>query len=212
VPQFGGEYAEDDARALEILRGALRGRAVVPVPARCILLGGGNIHCITQQVPAGSISADIREMQPSEYTHLRDFLYEAIFIPAGAAPPEADILDLPELAVYTQDFGAKPGDFAVGAFLGDWQVGAAWARLMQDYGHIGDGIPSIAISLYPGVRGQGIGSAMMKKLLGLLSAAGYPAASLAVQKENRAVQFYRRLGFETVGETETEWLMVCHLV
>ena len=211
VPQFGGAYAEDDARALEILRGALRGREVVPIPARCILLGGGNIHCITQQVPAGRLNADIREMQPTEYSHLRDFLYEAIFIPAGAAPPEPAICDVPELAVYTQNFGAETGDFAVGAFLGEWQIGAAWARLMQDYGHIGDGIPSIAISLYPGVRGQGIGSAMMKKLLDRLRAAGYQAASLAVQKENRAVQFYRRLGFETVGETETEWLMVYRL-
>lgn len=51
VPQFGGEYAADDARAIEILRGCIRGREVVPIPARSILLGGGNIHCITQQIP-----------------------------------------------------------------------------------------------------------------------------------------------------------------
>ena len=50
VPQFGGIYAEDDARACEILRGCFPSREVVPVPARAILLGGGNIHCITQQV------------------------------------------------------------------------------------------------------------------------------------------------------------------
>lgn len=52
VPQFGGIYAEDDARACAILRGCIRGREIVPVPARAILLGGGNIHCITQQIPA----------------------------------------------------------------------------------------------------------------------------------------------------------------
>ena len=54
VPQFGGEYAEDDARAVEILRGCLKDREVIPISARAILLGGGNIHCITQQIPAGT--------------------------------------------------------------------------------------------------------------------------------------------------------------
>jgi agmatine deiminase len=41
-----------DERATEILRGCFPDRDVVGVPAREILLGGGNIHCITQQVPA----------------------------------------------------------------------------------------------------------------------------------------------------------------
>jgi agmatine deiminase len=41
-----------DERAAEVLRGCFPEREVVGVPAREILLGGGNIHCITQQVPA----------------------------------------------------------------------------------------------------------------------------------------------------------------
>jgi agmatine deiminase len=41
----------DDAAA-DVLRGCFPEREVVGVPAREILLGGGNIHCITQQVPA----------------------------------------------------------------------------------------------------------------------------------------------------------------
>jgi agmatine deiminase len=41
-----------DEEAAAILRGCFPGREVVGVPSREILLGGGNIHCITQQVPA----------------------------------------------------------------------------------------------------------------------------------------------------------------
>jgi agmatine deiminase len=42
-----------DEAAAAILRRAFPERDVVGVPAREILLGGGNIHCITQQVPRG---------------------------------------------------------------------------------------------------------------------------------------------------------------
>ncbi|HEY2717524.1 MAG TPA: agmatine deiminase [Solirubrobacterales bacterium] len=42
-----------DEEAARILTATFPEREVVGVPAREILLGGGNIHCITQQVPAG---------------------------------------------------------------------------------------------------------------------------------------------------------------
>lgn len=41
-------------RAVEVLQGAFPGRKVVSVQSREILLGGGNIHCITQQQPKGA--------------------------------------------------------------------------------------------------------------------------------------------------------------
>jgi agmatine deiminase len=41
-----------DAQAAAVLAECFPGREVVGVPAREILLGGGNIHCITQQLPA----------------------------------------------------------------------------------------------------------------------------------------------------------------
>jgi agmatine deiminase len=41
-----------DEEAAAIIAAAFPDREVVGVPAREILLGGGNIHCITQQVPA----------------------------------------------------------------------------------------------------------------------------------------------------------------
>lgn len=42
-----------DSKAMDTLTRAFPGRAVKGIPAREILLGGGNIHCITQQQPPG---------------------------------------------------------------------------------------------------------------------------------------------------------------
>lgn len=50
VPTFGDPH---DALALETLQEQMPDRRVVGVAAREILLGGGNIHCITQQQPKG---------------------------------------------------------------------------------------------------------------------------------------------------------------
>jgi agmatine deiminase len=48
MPQYG---ERGDASAMRTLKRLFPGRAVLGVPTREILLGGGNIHCITQQVP-----------------------------------------------------------------------------------------------------------------------------------------------------------------
>lgn len=51
MPAFGGENEESDQRAARILKAFCPQRKIVQIPARDILLGGGNIHCITQQIP-----------------------------------------------------------------------------------------------------------------------------------------------------------------
>lgn len=44
---------ERDQQALDILAGVFPAHEIVGVPSREILLGGGNIHCITQHIPRG---------------------------------------------------------------------------------------------------------------------------------------------------------------
>ncbi|MCI8869736.1 MAG: GNAT family N-acetyltransferase [Lawsonibacter sp.] len=150
----------------------------------------------------------IRPLRPEEYPLLEEFLYLAIFVPEGEEPPPRSILAAPELQVYSVGFGAEKGDFALAAETGGRVAGIVWARIMDDYGHVDDDTPSLAISLRREYRGAGMGTAMMREMLALLQRAGYRRASLSVQKANRAANLYRRLGFQILSETETEYIMV----
>ena len=125
---------------------------------------------------------NIREIKTNEYELLKDFLYEAIFIPEGIEPPSRTIINQPELQIYFMDFGKQDDD-----------------------------TPSFAISLYKEYRGMGIGTEMMRQMLALLKKKGYRKASLAVQQANYAVKIYQRVGFEIVDQNEEEYIMICNL-
>ena len=153
----------------------------------------------------------IREIKDSEYELLNEFLYEAIFIPEDTAPPDKDIVNNPELQIYTENFGQRPDDKCLVAEVNGNIVGAVWTRIMNDYGHVDHGTPSFAISLYKEYRGFGIGTEMMKRMLSLLKQSGYKKASLSVQKENFASEMYLKLGFEIVNENEEEYIMLISL-
>lgn len=153
-----------------------------------------------------------RELKTTEYELLKEFLYEAIFIPEGATPPPRDIIEQPELALYYEGFGSGKADHCIVAEDNDRVIGAVWTRIMNDYGHIDDDTPSFAISLYKEYRNQGIGTRLMIEMLSYLKDQGYSKASLAVQKANYAVRMYEKTGFRTVAGNEEEYIMVCDLM
>ena len=153
----------------------------------------------------------IRELRADETYILKDFLYEAIFIPEGEVPPDRSIVERPELRVYYEDFGKYPSDLCIVAEDNGKITGAVWTRIMDDYGHVDDDTPSFAISLYKEYRGRGTGTRLMTAMLDLLRAKGYRRASLAVQKENYAVRMYEKVGFRIVDEDHSEYIMVCEL-
>lgn len=153
----------------------------------------------------------IRLMEKSEYHLLKEFLYEAIYIPKGVEPPPKSVIELPELQVYICDFGKSKNDKALVAELDGYIIGAVWSRIMNDYGHIDNETPSIAMSVYKKYRGLGIGTALLKELLSLLKTSGYKKVSLSVQKDNYAVKMYRNFGFEILNQTDEEYIMVVNL-
>ena len=152
----------------------------------------------------------IREIKESEYSVLSDFLYEAIFIPKGMEKPSKSIIEQPELQEYIADFG-KADDWCLVAEVKEKIVGAVWVRIINDYGHIDDETPSLAISLYEEYRHLGLGTTLMKEMLKFLTDKGYQQMSLSVQKANYAVNMYRKVGFAVVKENEEEYIMVCRL-
>ncbi len=154
---------------------------------------------------------ELRKLRCDEVRLLKEFLYEAVFVPEGAEPPDKSIIDQPELALYYNDFGKEKADYCIVAEADGKTVGAVWTRIMNDYGHVDDETPSFAISLYKEYRGKGIGTMMMRQMLELLRKQGYAKASLAVQKGNYAVKMYEKVGFRTAYETDEEYIMVCDL-
>ena len=153
----------------------------------------------------------IRPISAREVRLLQDFLYEAIFVPEGLSVPPKSIINQPELQVYITGFGTKKDDIGLAAEIDNKPVGAVWVRIMNDYGHIDNDTPSLAISLHKDYRGLGIGTALMKEILRILKDRGYKQASLAVQKANYAVRMYQKTGFEIVDENEEEYIMLCRL-
>lgn len=153
----------------------------------------------------------LREMKKEEYSLLDDFLYEAIYIPDGVEPPPKSVIKLPELQEYIYDFGNKEHDKAFVAEAEGNIVGAVWVRVMNDYGHIDNDTPSLAMSLHKNYRGLGIGTDLLNRFLSTLKEEGYSKISLSVQKENYAVKIYKKAGFMIVNETEEEYIMLINL-
>ena len=116
-----------------------------------------------------------------------------------------------ELQIYITGFGTKKDDIGLVAEVNRKAVGAVWVRIMNDYGHIDNATPSIAVSLYKDYRGYGIGTALMKEMLRILKDRGYKQVSLSVQKANYAVDMYQKTGFEIVDEKGEEYIMLCRL-
>nr|ART40257.1 K396 [uncultured bacterium] len=120
----------------------------------------------------------------------------------GVSPEQAR--HNPDLYPYVRDWG-RPGDLGVIAFEPGTQrtLGAAWVRLLasepRTAAYVDARTPELAIATWPGLCGQGIGTAMLRRLLAD-AAARHPAIVLTVRASNPAARLYARVGFEIVGE------------
>ena len=153
----------------------------------------------------------IRDILPEEIWVLDDFLYDAIFIPEGELLPPRSIIENEDLQVYVRDFGKRADDRCLVAEMNGKIVGAVWSRIMNDYGHLDNETPSLAISLYKEYRGKGIGTQLLSQMLERLREDGYKQVSLSVQRANYALRMYLEAGFEIVEDRGDEVLMLHRL-
>ena len=155
------------------------------------------------------MDATIRPMTRAEFPLLSGFLYEAIFIPEGAAPPPRTVLLSPPLRDYVAGFGSRRDDRALVAEAAGRVVGAVWARCGAGFGRVAEGGPELAAALDPACRGRGGGTRLLRAMLRLRAGGGCPAGALRGLEANPAVRLYRRLGFRVVREHPEEYVMVC---
>lgn len=150
----------------------------------------------------------VRRMKTEEYSLLKEFTYLAIYVPHGVKTPPKSIVELPELKIYYQEFGTEKGDICLVAETDNKIVGAVWTRIVNDFGHIDDDVPSLAIPVSKESRGNGIGTRLLLEMIEVLKKERFSAVSLSVQKENFAVKLYERAGFEVVKDNGEELVML----
>ena len=84
---------------------------------------------------------NIRPIKPEEITLLSDFLYEAIYQPAGRPLLPRTTIQHPSLWCYIESFGSRKGDACLVAESDALVVGAIWVRYMHGCGYVDDDTP-----------------------------------------------------------------------
>jgi len=142
----------------------------------------------------------------SDLGQLRRVLYEAVaWDPQRQLPPMELTVAHPELARYHDGWG-RAGDLAVLAESDGTVVGGALCRLFTeaDHGHgfIDETTPELAVAVWPGHRGTGVGTRLMEALEAAARRAGFERLSLSVDADNPARRLYLRCGYEPVSEDD----------
>jgi len=158
---------------------------------------------------------ELRPATNDDLELLKRALFEAVsWNPERELPPYELVIAHPELARYHEGWGRK-GDLGVIAEREGEAVGASLCRLFTDedhgQGYVDDATPELAVAVWEGHRGEGIGTRLMKAIEDAACAAGFAQISLSVDADNPARQLYERLGYATLTVDEGDVLMLKEL-
>jgi ribosomal protein S18 acetylase RimI-like enzyme len=151
----------------------------------------------------------IRPLTAADEPFIWEAVYHAIFVPAGESPPPRSILADPNIARYAEAWG-RAGDLGFAAELSGRRIGACWLRLWskkeRGYGYVDAETPELSLAVWPGHRGNGIGTRLLKATL--VETTSFSGVSLSVSSINPAVHLYDRMGFERVLVQGSNLVMV----
>lgn len=154
---------------------------------------------------------EIRLIDKPDIHILEKFLYNAIYIPNGSTPLDKSIIYNKNIYNYIEGVG-KDDDIVLGCEYNNKIVALSWSRMLngevKGYGNIDDETPEIAISVLKGYRNKGIGTSLLKEHLKVLKKNNYKRVSLSVNKENYALDLYKKLGFDIIKENDEDYIMV----
>jgi GNAT superfamily N-acetyltransferase len=145
----------------------------------------------------------MRALTPADEALLRDYLYLALFVPPDQPAWPRAVIEQPDIARYVAGWG-RAGDRGVLACeeQSGRDQGAAWLRLWPPgeagYAFVDHATPELSMAVRPECRGQGIGTALLRRLLA--EADGHHSAvSLSVSDGNPAGRLYAREGFVPIA-------------
>ncbi len=142
---------------------------------------------------------EIRDLRPDETAFLREMLYTALdWRPDVELPPREWVLEHPQVVPFHTAWGEE-GDTGFLAEEDGTPCGLAWYRFFTEEEH-GEGFvdpatPEVAIAVVDGMRGRGIGAALMLAVHERARAQGVERISLSVDPDNPARRLYLRLGY-----------------
>ncbi len=142
---------------------------------------------------------------------MADMLYEAIFIPEGHPPFPREIVKELSLSKYIEKWGKDKFDIALVVEIENKLVGAVWGRLFTNenkgFGYIDNKTPELSMAIKNEYRNQGIGTKLIEAIITEYNKIEVKFLSLSVDKANKSLNLYKRIGFETVEEKETSLTM-----
>jgi GNAT superfamily N-acetyltransferase len=149
---------------------------------------------------------ELRAASSDDLELLKRALFEAVsWNPERELPPYEFVIAHPELARYHDGWG-RTGDLGVIAERDGEALGAALCRLFtaenHGHGYVDDETPELAVAVWDGHRGEGIGTQLMDAIEQAARDAGCSQISLSVDADNPARRLYERLGYATLTVDE----------